>query len=396
MQMHPKPALRFPVLRAGSLLAALLLTACGTSEGLDWDMRSEGIDTSGAAIAASDAPPQPDARGVISYPNYQVAVARRGDTVSSLAARISLPAAELASFNALQPEDGLRSGEVLALPTRVASASQPGTSGAAASGRVDVASIATTALDRVATASPAATAAPTGEEPVRYQVKRGETAFSIARSFGVSAKALAGWNGLDAELSIREGQFLIIPTAGSPPPFQVSTDEVAPGSGSPTPEPPSAREPLPDEATAPPTPKAATPKAATATAVASPDLGAERTAASATKFAMPVVGSIIRAYQKGKNDGIDIAAAAGAPVLAAEDGTVAAITTDTSGTPIVVIKHADNLLTDYAGVDGLKVAKGAVVKRGQTIAVVKAGDPAFLHFEVRRGVESLDPMTYLQ
>jgi len=27
---------------------------------------------------------------------------------------------------------------------------------------------------------------------------------------------------------------------------------------------------------------------------------------------------------------------------------------------------------------------------------VRAGDPAFLHFEVRKGVESVDPMGYLQ
>ena len=42
------------------------------------------------------------------------------------------------------------------------------------------------------------------------------------------------------------------------------------------------------------------------------------------------------------------------------------------------------------------LAKGDKVKRGQTIATVRAGDPAFLHFEVRKGVESVDPMGYLQ
>ena len=390
MQMHPKPASPNHSLRAKSLLAALLLSACGTSEGLDWDMRSEGIDTSGAAIVASDAPPRPDARGVISYPTYQVAVAQRGDTVTSLAARVGLPATDLASYNALRPEDPLRPGEVLALPTRVASAAAATSSSA---GTVDVASIATTALDNLGTTSTTSTASTAstavGTEPARHQVKRGETAFSIARTYGVSAKALSDWNGLDADLSVREGQFLIIPTAASPPPFQVSTDEVPPGAGSPTPEPPSARAPLPDEETA-------TAAAASTPAAESPDLGAERTAASATKMTMPVAGSIIRGYLKGKSEGIDIAATAGAPVLAADAGTIAAITTDTSGTQIVVIKHADNLLTVYAGIDGLKVAKGATVTRGQTIAVVKAGDPAFVHFEVRRGVESLDPMTYRQ
>jgi murein DD-endopeptidase MepM/ murein hydrolase activator NlpD len=62
----------------------------------------------------------------------------------------------------------------------------------------------------------------------------------------------------------------------------------------------------------------------------------------------------------------------------------------------VVIRHADNLLTVYAGVDALKVKKGDKVQRGQAIAVIRQGNPAFLHFEVRKGVDSLDPMTFLQ
>jgi murein DD-endopeptidase MepM/ murein hydrolase activator NlpD len=160
----------------------------------------------------------------------------------------------------------------------------------------------------------------------------------------------------------------------------------AQGSGSPTPEPPSARAPLPDETTPPKAAPAAPPVA---------DLGAGRTQASATRLAMPVQGSIIRAYQKGRNEGIDIAAPAGTPVRAAADGTVAAVTKDTAQTPIVVLRHADNLLTVYAGVDALKVAKGDRVTRGQAFAVVRNSSPAFLHFEVRRGVESLDPADFL-
>ena len=141
--MFVKKSLSHPT---GGLIAALFLSACATSEGLDWDLRSAGLDTSGAAIAATNAPPSPDARGVISYPTYQVAVAQRGDTVTTLAARIGLQATELASYNALRPEDPLRAGETLALPTRVASGALGATGGAAA-GSVDVAAIATAALD---------------------------------------------------------------------------------------------------------------------------------------------------------------------------------------------------------------------------------------------------------
>ncbi|MGL6210166.1 MAG: LysM peptidoglycan-binding domain-containing protein, partial [Paracoccaceae bacterium] len=343
---------RFPV---ASLIAGLMLSACSSTTPLDWDLRSGqgGPDTSAAALQATAEPPRADARGILSYPGYQVAVARRGDTVGSLAARIGVDAGELARLNALQPTDSLRDGETLSVPGRVAGAAGPGTGGVIGSGAtgVDVSTIATTALDRVGgeTPAPGAAAKPVGPEPERHRVARGETAFSIARSYNVSARALADWNGLGPDLAVREGQFLLIPVAsGEAPPAPV---ESAPGAGTQTPEPPSAKEPLPDEK---PAPAAEKPKETPA----SPDLGSQRTGASAAKLAMPVEGKIIRGYSKGKNDGIDIAAAAGTGVKAAADGTVAAITKDTAGTPIVVIRHADNLLTVYAGVDGVSVAKG--------------------------------------
>jgi murein DD-endopeptidase MepM/ murein hydrolase activator NlpD len=36
------------------------------------------------------------------------------------------------------------------------------------------------------------------------------------------------------------------------------------------------------------------------------------------------------------------------------------------------------------------------VKKGQTIGKVRGSDPAFVHFEVRKGVDSLDPLPYIQ
>jgi murein DD-endopeptidase MepM/ murein hydrolase activator NlpD len=216
---------------------------------------------------------------------------------------------------------------------------------------------------------------------------RGETAYSIARLYNVNVKALADWNGLGPDLSVREGQTLMIPVAtGTPVSQQVVT---APGTGSPTPTPPSAAKPLPAEKTQPTAEPVKTPPA--------PDLGAQKTAASGTaRLAMPVSGKIIRGYAKKKNEGIDIAASAGTGVKAAGDGTVAAITKDTDQVPILVIRHEGNLLTVYANIDGIAVAKGDRVKRGQTIAKVRSADPAFLHFEVRQGFDSVDPVPYLQ
>jgi murein DD-endopeptidase MepM/ murein hydrolase activator NlpD len=403
---------RTSTLRAGLVgLSLLALPACVNEQlnALDWDLRSGGstLDTTGAARTATGNRPTPDARGIISYPTYQVAVGQRGDTVASVAQRVGLDANALARFNGLTTGDTINAGEVLVLPSRVASAgAAPGapTATTAAAAGLDVTSIATTALDRVGTstlpapsgAAPATATAtpPAGAEPLRHQVKRGETAFTIARTYNVSARALAEWNGLNADLAVREGQYLLIPTAAPggarPPAAPANTVAVTtPGAGTPTPTPPSASQPLPDEDPAPAA-------AAVENTPASPALAEDRTAASSTRMAMPAQGPIIRGYAKGRNEGIDIGAAAGSNVVAAADGTVAAITRDTQQVPIIVIRHADGLLTVYAGVDGITVKKGDAVRRGQKIAVVRAANPAFLHFEVRRGVESTDPAAFLQ
>jgi len=392
------------------VLAGLLLSACMDTKSLDWDLRNNGGATSGAVEQATGARPTADAQGVISYPGYQVVVARRGDTVATVAARLGVPADQLASYNALAADDSLRQGEVLALPVRVAASDVMAGGTSATTGGIDVAAIATTALDRADTGSaqtgamigsdpaPKAGALPfatqgSGPEPVRYQVKRGETAFTIARSFNISAKSLADWNGLGPDLMVREGQFLIIPTLADisrlPADAQVA-DTTAPGEGTPTPTPPSSKEPLPDE-------KTVTVAQAAQEPTPAPDLGSQRTSASATAMGMPVDGKILRAWDGKTSQGIDIAAAAGTAVHAAAEGAVAVITHDAkTGALIVILRHADGLLTVYAGLDSATVEKGAAVKRGQTIGTVKDGSPAQLHFEVRQGQVSVDPLTYLQ
>jgi len=383
MPNRPAPPCAAPRFHRWAPLALLpFLAACGP-QGFDLDLRrfgTGGFDTSAAVREATADRPSPDARGVLTYPNYQVAVAQRGDTVADIAARVGLPAEDLARFNAVQPGTALRPGEVLALPRGVGAAP-----GAAGTGPIDVTELASGAIDRAEAGAPGAAGAPapiSGPEPIRHRVARGETAYSIARLYGVSVNALADWNGLGADLVVREGQYLLIPvTAGTA--VAVATPITSqPGQGSPTPVPPSAATPLPPE------PEAAPP------APESPDLGAQATRSS--QLAMPVEGRIIRPYQKSRNEGIDIAAPAGTPVRAAEAGTVAAITRDTEQVPILVLRHADNLLTVYANIDGITVEKGDSVSRGQAIAAVRAGGTPFLHFEVRQGFDSVDPMPYLQ
>jgi murein DD-endopeptidase MepM/ murein hydrolase activator NlpD len=224
-------------------------------------------------------------------------------------------------------------------------------------------------------------------EPIRHRVQRGETAYTIARLYNVSAKSLAEWNGLGPDLAVREGQYLLIPVVldgGAP-----AEPLTQPGTGTPTPPPPSAAKPLPDEKVTPAAqPAPGTPK--------SPDMSQQRTTASAAKFVMPASGSIIRGFDGTRNKGIDIGAPAGSPVKAADAGTVAALTVDTNQVPTLILRHEGNILTVYANIDGMTLKKGDKVSRGQTIAKVRNVSPAFLHFEVRKGVEAVDPMPYLE
>lgn len=376
------------VLGRGASALATVAVLAGCEGPLDYDLRGQvgGFSTTPAALSATADRPAPDARGVITYPTYQVAVARRGDTVGTVAARVGLPEAELARFNGLLPSDQLREGEVLALPRSVG----------AGAGNVDIASIATTAIDqapdtggvRVSTLEPVKPAPVTStDEPIRHKVKRGETAYTISRLYQVPVDALAEWNGLGPDFSVREGQYLLIPVKDQSAPRQAAapaaTAVTEPGQGSPTPTPPSATQPLPDEKIAPPAP--------------APDVTAEApTQTSASALAMPVTGKIIRPYAKGKNEGIDIAGSPGTPVKAAEAGTVAAITADADQIPIIVVKHSNDLLTVYANVEGISVKKGDRVSRGQSIAKLRGGENAYVHFEVREGFESVDPETYLR
>lgn len=376
-------------LRLGTGCLILSLAAACT-EPLDFDMRGNlgGFSTAEAARSATQDRPKPDSSGVISYPNYQVAVARTGDTVATLSQRIGLPASEVANYNGLDVGDPLRAGEVVALPRRV-----DGTT----PGEVDIAALAGSAID----AAPGSTSSAiqssslspstsSGTEPVRHQVERGETAYTIARLYDVPVKSLADWNGLDAEFSIREGQYLLIPVAQvASIQVEEETEVTQPGQGSPTPEPPSAAKPLPEASVVETTVVEETVVAPVA------ELTPSRSSGSGN-MVMPVTGSVVRPYSKGKNDGIDIAAAPGTSVRAAEGGTVAAITADADQVPILVVRHPNNVLTVYANVEGITVAKGDTVSKGQSIAKLRDGDDAYVHFEVRNGFESVDPTPYLE
>lgn len=385
-----------PAILAGCAMMAL--TACDGP--IDFDLRgmTDGFSTAKAANEArTAAKPTPNAQGIISYPNYQMAVARKGDTIGTVSTRVGLPVAELARYNGMPEDISLREGELIALPRRIGSeATTSGTtqSGTIATGeRIDVTSLAnealatteTTTTSQTTTQMTRATASDPveGMEPVRHQVSRGETAYSIARKYGISVRALSDWNGLGTDLSVEEGRYLLIPVKATETKVEAQA-EPKPGQGSEAPEPPSAATPLPD-------PSAVAPIAEPT----KPAVDLSQTQTSSAEMVKPVSGAIIRDYDKNKSKFVLFAASAGTPVKAAKAGTVKLVSTNADGVKIMVVDHGGGLQTAYSFIDSLSVKKGDTVTKGQVVAKVTANEFNALQFMVFKGTQTVDPSPYL-
>src|SRR6056297_2412612 len=103
---------------SAALLSVAALAGCGSVSLPGLPGPTPTTETA-APVAPVEARPQPDANGVITYPNYQVAVARGGDTVADIAGRLNLDPRMLADTNGLPVDSPLRPGELVLLPSRV-------------------------------------------------------------------------------------------------------------------------------------------------------------------------------------------------------------------------------------------------------------------------------------
>jgi len=121
------------------------------------------------------------------------------------------------------------------------------------------------------------------------------------------------------------------------------------------------------------------------------------------QFMRPVSGRVISSFGPKDgglhNDGINIKAARGTPVRAAENGVVVYAGDDLEGYGnLILVRHQGNKMTAYAHLDKMLAQKGATVQRGESIGTVGstgAVDTPQLHFEIREGSTPLNPDRYL-
>ena len=126
-------------------------------------------------------------------------------------------------------------------------------------------------------------------------------------------------------------------------------------------------------------------------------------AAQSKRFDRPASGKIIQGFSSSANahnEGINIAGKLGDPIKAADSGQVVYAGNELKGYGnLMLIKHKDGWITDYAHNDKMLVKKGAQVTRGQKIATMgKTGNVKTpqLHFEVRYKTKVVDPQKYLR
>lgn len=230
-----------------------------------------------------------------------------------------------------------------------------------------------------------------------YVVQPGDTIYAISNRFGVDRSALVRANNMRAPYAIQVGQRLQIPagSAAPPSPSPVQTAS-APVQRTVLPPPAAARVPgTPSPVATRPPAEPAPPRPATTIAIPPPR--------AASGFIWPVEGRLLSSFGAKDNglhnDGINIAAPRGAPVLAADNGVVAYAGQEIRGFGnLLLIKHDGGLITAYAHTDTLLVKRGDTVTRGQVIGKVGTTggvETPQLHFEVRQGTRAVDPKLYL-
>jgi len=98
------------------------------------------------------------------------------------------------------------------------------------------------------------------------------------------------------------------------------------------------------------------------------------------------------------HEGLDYAAPAGTPILAAADGQVIRTGTSRSYGRFVEIQHANGVTSFYAHMSRIGVNQGDVLTAGDSIGAVGStgrSTGAHLHFEIRRDGQQINPEAFL-
>jgi len=232
------------------------------------------------------------------------------------------------------------------------------------------------------------------EEPevvgVTHLVRRGETVYRIARAYGVDPNDLLEVNGIADPRQVAVGTELFVPGAGRVVDLEETTGPAAGSAARSTSTP-----------TSSPTRVAAASPGGRGTSITAADPTEPSSPRAGARLGWPLQGVLYGRYgvRSGRrHDGIDLAAPEGTAIGAAAAGTVIYAGEQSGYGSIVILRHADGLVTVYAHCSELLVGEGREVRRGEPIAKVgqtgRTSGP-HLHFEVREGTRPRNPLLFL-
>ncbi|MDK2972056.1 MAG: hypothetical protein PWP23_1811 [Candidatus Sumerlaeota bacterium] len=299
---------------------------------------------------------------------------QKGDTIDTVARRFRITAYDIARENRIRVNDRLVAGSQIWVPGSPAPRVPSSSSSSSHSRSVQVSSRSAP----VAAPSQSATLPPGSVLTVRP----GDSLWKLAEEHGTTVAALAAANGLSTRAGLQVGQKLRLPGGGEASAVESPFEAISP--------PP---RPAPVSTPAPRTTSSSSQKSSSSTSTSK---------VSARGYSWPVEGTILRRFENGltsKHVGLDIAVPEGTPVRAARDGVVIYAGDSISAYgQMVIIKHDNQYATCCAFNRRILVKVNDRVKRGQIIAESgegRKGAEAYVHFQLRRNGEAIDPAPFL-
>jgi lipoprotein NlpD len=229
-------------------------------------------------------------------------------------------------------------------------------------------------------------------------VEKGDSLYSIGFGYDIDYKTLANINGIrspyriypgqklklkKSKLSIKNSSVKTSPLVANKPITQKPTNKISPTTNK-TPIKQPVKKPANDIVNKP---------------VRKP-VNNQPAPVSNQRWIWPIKGKIISSFSQTdvSRKGINISSPVGKSVLASNNGTVVYSGDGLRGYgELIILKHANNLLSAYAHNSRRLVKEGDTVKQGQKIALSGKGidGKGLLHFEIRKNGQPVNPVKYL-